>query len=624
MEPLEERQMLAGDFLLAAVQASDGTLLNSGSLRNSTPGDLTLIFSKGQTIDEATLDAITVTRSVDGVLGNGNDLTVTTGFVGIGQESNEVVVRFAESLPDDAYQITVSGSLAATDGTPFNEGNAASVPFELDLGPQVVSVVPQPVRQTGGSRIAARNQIDVYFNRDVLDVASAQNPAFYQLTATSDTVTTADDGDIINPTSVSYSALENRATLTFASDIEDLGRGPGTFRLRIGNSQTRAEAPQTLPAPPQSVGEVGEPGETIDSANTDFGVLGTQPLVISNQISGFFYGSVDSPLFTAYPGSEIEPGHRLANASVDRHVTFTDPNPGAIETREYNFRSVYGIDQNGNNVVNQITDTQKQRVREALEIYSHYLGIQFVETPSSGFTIATGNVGTVLGDFAAGTTTGPDAMGAAGVSQIIVDGEPVLLNVAVVNGGELFSSEFGGSYFQQVMQEIGHVLGFGEASDLPGTLFEGAISEDLFIVEFPFLPDPIVEDVFPSPSDIIHGQHLYHPNADDIDLYRFEVAESGVFTAETFAQRRETVSLLDSQLRLFRETSAGVELVAQNDDYFGNDSHIEVTLSPGTYYIGVSSTGNDVYDPTFVSGAGGTSAGIMSCGYNYSPPSRSS
>ena len=50
-------------------------------------------------------------------------------------------------------------------------------------------------------------------------------------------------------------------------------------------------------------------------------------------------------------------------------------------------------------------------------------------------------------------------------------------------------------------------------------------------------------------------------------------------------------------------------LVAQNDDYFGSDSLIEVELAPGTYFVGVSSAGNDQYDPAFPTFTGGRTEG---------------
>src|SRR5690606_29807615 len=83
---------------------------------------------------------------------------------------------------------------------------------------------------------------------------------------------------------------------------------------------------------------------------------------------------------------------------------------------------------------------------------------------------------------------------------------------------------------------------------------------------------------------------------------------TGEFTAEVIAERDPSgSSLLDSVLRLYRSDGA---LLAQNDDYFSEDSFLRLTLEPGVYFIGISSTGNDRYDPERENtGAGGTSQG---------------
>ncbi len=437
------------------------------------------------------------------------------------------------------------------------------------------------------ARVAARNQIDVYFNDDNLDQALAQNPAFYQLIYTNDTVTSADDGDPILPTSVSYDPTTDKAVLTFAADIEDLTSGAGTYRLRIGDNATAPPAPQQVPA-------AADPGATTADASTALGTLTNQPLVVSEAINPQAAGFA-----LEYPGSEDDPGHRLVT-SFDRHVQFEDTAPNTIETVEYNFRSVYGRDSLGNPVINQITTAQKQRAREVFEIYSSYLGIQFVETADAGITVATGDLRPVGGRYSAGFEF--NSLGAAGQSTILVDDEPVSIDVAVMNSAQQWDTSFGETWFRQAMREIGHVIGFGETLDLPeGTMFGG--DPRLTLGAAP-------EDVFPGASDIIHGQFLYHPNSDDVDLYRFEVTESGTVTAETFAQRLEGASSsLDTVLRLFQDGPQGLVNVAQNDDYYGNDSFLQFELAPGTYYIGVSSTGNDAYSPLYESGAGGTSQG---------------
>ena len=63
-----------------------------------------------------------------------------------------------------------------------------------------------------------------------------------------------------------------------------------------------------------------------------------------------------------------------------------------VTTLYYNFRSDYGVDPEGHQLTNLISDEQKQRAREVFEIYGQKLGVQFVETLTQGFTIATGDL----------------------------------------------------------------------------------------------------------------------------------------------------------------------------------------------------------------------------------------
>ncbi len=148
-------------------------------------------------------------------------------------------------------------------------------------------------------------------------------------------------------------------------------------------------------------------------------------------------------------------------------------------------------------------------------------------------------------------------------------------------------SEYGGGWFTVAMHEIGHSLGLGHTYDLPALTIMGSNS----------IPGaPPAEPVFPGDADVIHGQFLYPPAADDIDLYRFEVPESGRVTAEIVAERMTpSSSLLDATLTLYQEkvTPAGVtrEVIARNDDYYSSDSWLDLWLEAGIYYIAVTSYG---------------------------------
>src|SRR5690606_9627650 len=104
-----------------------------------------------------------------------------------------------------------------------------SLEFDLRLGGLVEAIVPQPVvRKADGTLEQRRDQIVVYFNQDELFVEndaagnptarSAENPRFYQLLHTQETVRTTDDYFVL-PESVAYDALTNTATLTFTKPI---------------------------------------------------------------------------------------------------------------------------------------------------------------------------------------------------------------------------------------------------------------------------------------------------------------------------------------------------------------------------------------------------------------------
>ena len=169
---------------------------------------------------------------------------------------------FSETLPDDKYRIEVFGfddpgrgivALRNTDGEalmPAVDGQRSDVvDFELKLGALIEAVVPQPViRNDDGSLSQNRDEIVVYFNEDPLFVEndefgrpterSAENPRFYQLLLTQETVRTTDDLRF-EPTSVVYDEATHTARLFFADDINELSgvpEGGGTWRLRIGTA----------------------------------------------------------------------------------------------------------------------------------------------------------------------------------------------------------------------------------------------------------------------------------------------------------------------------------------------------------------------------------------------------
>ena len=159
--------LLAVGPRLAGVQPNNSDLFSfenpAANVSSVAPRELTLRFDENQQIDANTLAGIRVIRSgFDNVFGNGNDVVIPPGFIGVGKSpaENEVVMRFAEALPDDVYRVEVLGAGSATPlanvlgdvyvpGLEDGDGDATkdTIQFELDLGPQVVAVVPQPVER---------------------------------------------------------------------------------------------------------------------------------------------------------------------------------------------------------------------------------------------------------------------------------------------------------------------------------------------------------------------------------------------------------------------------------------------------------------------------------------------
>ncbi len=326
------------------------------------------------------------------------------------------MLRFKERLADDKYRLIVKGTtvdaLRNTSGMALNDltndnvdnGSDFRLNFELDLGAQIVAVVPQPIqRNTNGTLTQDRNKIVVYFNNDDLFVekdgtgkptaASAENPAFYQLILTRDTVSNQDDL-IFNPLSVAYDAATDRAVLTFSKNLEELA-GPGTFRLRIGTDES-------IPAVPVVVTLATDPGSSFNTAidlSANFNTDQASGVMLSDQIVSNYF-----PL--DYPGAVDEPGNRsipVQGPYIPEHdvwaATLYDADEigkdtlfGGITSASYNFQDFYGFDPEGNTLHNQITDSQKQRTREIFELYGQYLGIDFTETAALGMTIVTGDL----------------------------------------------------------------------------------------------------------------------------------------------------------------------------------------------------------------------------------------
>ncbi|HBJ34819.1 MAG TPA: hypothetical protein DDZ51_08660, partial [Planctomycetaceae bacterium] len=413
-QTLERRELLAGELgpQLISVSANSGEnfrLAQQNILRQS-PTQLTFRFDGSQQIDAATLSAISIERAGgDGSFAEGNEIRIDPGFLGFGDSSRIVIARFAETLPDDTYRIHIAGyddtnqgivGLRNSNGELLRVSGATDplrpsqqIQFRLELGPQVVAIVPQPITGIGASREQHRRQIYVYFNEDPLSnpaageittgtsTASVVRPEFYNLFLTGNTVENTDDGPAIRPTSVSYNPALNRAVLTFASDISDLvPGGAGTFRLRVGSSQALPSAPSA---------EISDTTSDVSGVFTAARDLSTtfnatpQSILISGQIEP----TVNYPVL--WPGAETA---ALGSRQREQQLIGQPDATAGINTFFYNFADIYGRDPAGNLLENAITDIQRERVREALALYSQHLGVQFIETQDRGLQFVTGDL----------------------------------------------------------------------------------------------------------------------------------------------------------------------------------------------------------------------------------------
>lgn len=346
---------------------------------------------------------------------------------------------------------------------------------------------------------------------------------------------------------------------------------------------------------------------------------GVSGLALQQLDSFIVRSSIDAqPLPLKTLGAMDAPGHREIRSQRHYLPGFSADTDDGVATKYYNFQQVYALDSQDRPLHNIITDQQKERAREAFELVGHYAGIQFVETDSTGITVATGDLQAV--DPGEGKEVDRSLMGLGGLTRA-EDGEG---NPIVVMDGEDFSASgsdlYGGSWFKTAIQAIQQVLGISYTDELAPETLSGDWDSNPTDAN-PFLPGHQAlmasDPMFPGHQDQVHLQHLYRKDSIDIDVYQLMISSAGLFTVETIAERRLEASHLDTMLRLYRELTdtngnvIGRELVAQNDDYFSDDSFLELELQPGIYYLGVSASGNDRYDPSIArTGFGGTTQGV--------------
>ncbi len=570
---------------------------------------------------QITLTGASFTPTVVKNLATPAGLTIADG--GLVQRKNQVIVHFNEDNLDPALAQTVSFyRLINTAGTLATADDSLLVPstvvYDAINNTAVLTFAADLPNATYALRIGSNSEQETLAG--AIDIGTVLQNTFsttgfiggalgskdvdlykFNLTAPRPvtlTVTPASGTDLV------LRVFDNAGNQVFIADVNGNGGvetlspslAAGTFYLGIsskgnaaytaGNSASSTAGTTTgsytLSVSSATAFVPADANSSFGSA-TDLGSLGTASQVVNSQITP--QGIALPP----YAGGNDEPGHRDIPAESHIGSSGTTPVvPGALSVIEFNFADVYGRDPQNNILHNAITENQKQRAREIFEIWSKKTGMTVRETANSGIQVITGDL------RAKEPMMPPNA--AAGLGG----GGFALMNANIDWG----KSEYGGAWFGVALHEIGHALGLDHAYDLISVMGEGEAG-----------PATPREPIFPTDHDIVHIQRLYQPNGTDIDMYQFNLPTKGKFSADILAERQ--VSNLDSVLRLYDATG---KLLSQNDNYFSGDSFVGLELEAGTYFIGVSSTGNDVYDPNIQnSGHGGTTDGDYQLRLNFKP-----
>jgi hypothetical protein len=498
------------------------------------------------------------------------------------------VLTFASPLANSTYHLQV-GASSESSTTPVNVGTVFATQHYLSngwLGDGASSVVSNSASDTDLYQFTATTTGNITITLD----SSVTLDGIITLFDSNGSQVGAQIGAPVNA-----SVAGGPETLTFTPTIPGGGQSHIYYVLISSNGGTGSY---------QLVISSGAPVSNSDDNSsfgtaTNLGNLGTSGLAATGAITS----QAAFVTMPQLPGGADEPGHRqlppgaftgLSAPEVD-HGTATDSGPsppGTTAVQTYSFPATYG-----GGLFNQITDAQKDIIRTIFALYSYEVGIQFREVASNG------NEQIVVGNIQVNAPT-LAATAAGGIS-----GSPLIINSIFYAN----DNTFGGGFTTTALHEIGHNLGLGHSYDVPSIQGGGTTTGGS------------TEPVFTGDNDLIHLLRNLPDNSSDIDMYQFNVTQTGTLSAQTIAQRLNAADLLNTVLTLYKIDAAGNKVVvARNDDFYSVDSGFNISVDPGTYYIGVTSVGNENYDPSISnSGFGGRSQGAYQLKLDFTPTATS-
>ncbi len=280
----------------------------------------------------------------------------------------------------------------------------------------------------------------------------------------------------------------------------------------------------------------------------DLGTLGTAGFTINGAIL-----PLTNIAYPPLPGGSDTPGNRntqMPGQSNNAPLGTTPQVPVNIPVVYYNFQSVYGTDPQGGTLLNAITENQKNDARQIFDMYGRYMGVKFVETAGAGITIVTGdvrahapNLDASFPNFGANALPGLTFLPSPYSASTHGQGEVVIINA----NNDYGSSPYGGAWFATAFQYIGEALGLAPSADAPGVMSTITPSQSPKIgtqLQTPTVPgqgivaNPTpIEPVFPGDIAVVPSQVVNPPVSTDLNLYKFQLTQSGTFSAETIAQR---------------------------------------------------------------------------------------